>query len=147
MATDELVKISANDTTAGYLFDKIVAGTGVVITELNDAGDEDLEIQAGLVLTAEQTGTINANVNDLVLTDVSAGTATVNPPGSPSANDTFAVSDSRGNANTNNITVDFVTAGDNLHGTSQNDVINVDEAYREYVYVNGTVGWIRRSNV
>lgn len=138
--------VSANDTTEGYLFDKIVAGTGVVITELNDAGDEDLQIQAGLVLTSEQTGTINANVNDLIPVDVSAGTATVNPPASPAANDTFAVSDSRGNALTNNITVDFVTATQNLHGTSQNDVININEQYREYVYVDSTIGWIRRAN-
>ena len=50
-ASDELVKISANDTTAGYLEDKIVASEGsnttniLEITTLNDAGDEDLQLQ------------------------------------------------------------------------------------------------------
>ena len=43
--TDELVKISANDTTAGFLGVKIVGVSDeTAITELNDAGDEDLEI-------------------------------------------------------------------------------------------------------
>jgi len=42
---DELVKISANDTTAGFLGVKIVGVTDeTAITELNDGGDEDLEI-------------------------------------------------------------------------------------------------------
>lgn len=44
-ASDELVKISANDTTAGYLEDKIVAGsTKLSVTTLNDGADEDLEL-------------------------------------------------------------------------------------------------------
>jgi hypothetical protein len=42
---DELVKISANDTTAGFLGVKIVGVTDeTAITELNDGADEDLEI-------------------------------------------------------------------------------------------------------
>lgn len=49
--SDENVKVSANDTTAGYLEDKIVASNGVNSTNpleastLNDGGDEDLQIQ------------------------------------------------------------------------------------------------------
>lgn len=42
--TDEFVKVSGNDTTTGYLSDKIVAGTGITLTELNDGADEDLEV-------------------------------------------------------------------------------------------------------
>ena len=42
--TDELAKVTANDTTANYLFSKIVAGTGITINELNDGGNETLEI-------------------------------------------------------------------------------------------------------
>ena len=42
--TDELVKVSANDTTAGYLESKIVAGTGVSIATLNDGANETFEI-------------------------------------------------------------------------------------------------------
>jgi hypothetical protein len=49
--TDENVKISANDTTAGYLEDKVVVSSGANSTEilevstLNDGGNEDLQIQ------------------------------------------------------------------------------------------------------
>lgn len=42
--TDELVKVSANDTTAGYLNGKLVAGTGISLTENNNGGDETLTI-------------------------------------------------------------------------------------------------------
>lgn len=38
------VKVTSNDTTPGFLLDKIVAGVGIQITELNDAGNETLEI-------------------------------------------------------------------------------------------------------
>ena len=40
------VLVSANDTTDGYLSTKIVAGTNITITELNDGGNETLEIAA-----------------------------------------------------------------------------------------------------
>jgi hypothetical protein len=43
-ATDEKAKVSANDTTAGYLEDKIVAGNNITITTLNDGSNETLEI-------------------------------------------------------------------------------------------------------
>jgi len=41
-----LVKVSANDTTAGYLNGKLVAGTNITLVEGNDAGDETLTISA-----------------------------------------------------------------------------------------------------
>lgn len=44
--TDEKVKISSNDTTADYLNGKLVAGTGISLTEGNDGGDETLTIAA-----------------------------------------------------------------------------------------------------
>jgi hypothetical protein len=46
--TDEKVKITANDTTEGYLKDKLVAHSdgSIILTEINDAGDETLEAQA-----------------------------------------------------------------------------------------------------
>ena len=43
---DETVKVSANDSTAGYLNGKLVAGAGVTLTEGNDTGDETLTIAA-----------------------------------------------------------------------------------------------------
>jgi len=45
-AEDIRVKVSANDSANGHLLDKIVAGTNVTVTELNDGGVETLEISA-----------------------------------------------------------------------------------------------------
>ncbi|MBX4215329.1 hypothetical protein KW797_00040 [Candidatus Parcubacteria bacterium] len=42
--SDEKVKVSIDDTTAGYLLSKLAAGTGIKLTELSPAGDEDAEI-------------------------------------------------------------------------------------------------------
>ena len=44
VATDELVKVSANDTTGGYLTTKLVAGSNITLTENNDGGNETLTI-------------------------------------------------------------------------------------------------------
>lgn len=41
---DEKCKVSANDTTAGYLQGKLVAGTNITLTENNDGGNETLSI-------------------------------------------------------------------------------------------------------
>ena len=38
------VFVSSNDTTRNYLFNKIVSGTGTTVTEVNDGGDETLQI-------------------------------------------------------------------------------------------------------
>ena len=43
---DQLVKVSSNDTTAGYLNGKLVAGTGVTLTEGSDGSNETLTISA-----------------------------------------------------------------------------------------------------
>jgi hypothetical protein len=43
---DELAKVSANDTTAAYLIQKIVAGSGITINELNDGANETLLVEA-----------------------------------------------------------------------------------------------------
>jgi hypothetical protein len=42
--SDELAKVSINDTTAGYLNGKLVAADGVELTEVGDGGNETLEI-------------------------------------------------------------------------------------------------------
>lgn len=47
-STDELVKISPNDTTAGYLEDKVIGTTNkITVATLNDGGNEDLQIGIG----------------------------------------------------------------------------------------------------
>jgi len=44
--TDEKARVSANDTTSGYLNGKLVAGTGITLTELDDGSDETLRIDS-----------------------------------------------------------------------------------------------------
>jgi hypothetical protein len=64
---DSKVKVSANDTTAGSLNGKLVAGTGISLTEGNDAGNETLTIAAtgsGSGITWEEiTGATTAENN------------------------------------------------------------------------------------
>ena len=45
-ADTEKVKVSSNDTTAGFLNGKLVAGTAVTFTENNNGGNETLTIAA-----------------------------------------------------------------------------------------------------
>jgi len=45
--SDDKVKVSANDTTADELDSKLVAGTGITLTENNDGGNETLTIAQG----------------------------------------------------------------------------------------------------
>ena len=44
--TDETSKVSSNDSTAGYLNGKLVAGTNVTFTENNNGSNETLTIAA-----------------------------------------------------------------------------------------------------
>ncbi len=41
---DEKAKVSSNDTTSGYLNGKLIAGTGVLLTENGDGGNETLGV-------------------------------------------------------------------------------------------------------
>jgi len=46
-ATDEKIKVSLNDTTAGYLNSKLAVGAGLTATEAPDAGDEVFTLTVG----------------------------------------------------------------------------------------------------
>jgi len=73
--SDVLVKVSANDTTSGYLNGKLVAGTGVSLVENNDAGNETLSVNAdGLVLNnLTDVNTTAPASGDVVYYDGGAG--------------------------------------------------------------------------
>jgi hypothetical protein len=67
--TDVKVLVSSNDTTAGYLNGKLVAGSNVTFTENNDGSDETLTIAASqLSLTAAHEWTAQQNFNNTALT-------------------------------------------------------------------------------
>lgn len=67
--TDEKSKVSINDTTAGYLNGKLVAGTNITFTENNDGSNETLTIAAaggvtgftGSQNTTSPNNTVNAS--------------------------------------------------------------------------------------
>lgn len=46
--TDELIKISSNDTTADYLLSKLIAGSNITLTENNDGSNETITISANI---------------------------------------------------------------------------------------------------
>lgn len=54
---DEKVKVTSNDTTTDYLFNKVVAGPNITIVEANDGGNEKLVISssAGAVSSFDDT--------------------------------------------------------------------------------------------
>lgn len=58
--TDETAKVSSNDTTAGYLNGKLVAGTGVTLTENNNGSNETLTI-ATTVVNTDETAKVSSN--------------------------------------------------------------------------------------
>lgn len=93
---------------------------------------------------SESTNTINAVIGEILPVDVRTSVAIINPPNLPQPLDTFAITDSRANSSINNINIDFVTAGQLLHGSIQNYVMNDDSAYVEFVYINSTIGWINK---
>lgn len=70
-ATDEKAKVSSNDTTPGYLDGKLVAGSGITLTQNNDGGNgrilqarrrtvvrTELRAQQGLVAVKGREGHI-----------------------------------------------------------------------------------------
>lgn len=68
---DEKTKVSANDTTPGYLNGKLVAGEGIDLTEVDDAGNETLSI------VCEDATTSNKGVSELATTaEMTTGTST-----------------------------------------------------------------------
>jgi hypothetical protein len=44
VTTDNKVSVSPDDTTPGFLEDKLTAGTGIILTEINGGGNENLEV-------------------------------------------------------------------------------------------------------
>ena len=58
---DIRVKVSGNDLSNGYLVEKVVAGTNITVTELNDGGVETLQISASGGNTDEQ---VKVSAND-----------------------------------------------------------------------------------
>jgi Domain of unknown function DUF11 len=74
-ATDEKARVSVNDTTSGFLNGKLVAGSGIILTENNDGANETLTIAA----TAPASSNVQAVDTPSINTTVS-GTGTLVDP-------------------------------------------------------------------
>ena len=91
--TNDAVKVSANDTTAGFLNGKLVAGSNITFTENNDGGSETLTINAagGGTVDTVQAGTgISVDATDPANPIVSSTVVDTNDAVKVSANDTTA---------------------------------------------------------
>lgn len=98
--------------------------------------------ETALTTATEETANFTAVVDNLHPVDCSAGVITVTPPATPADGQKFALVDSRASSATNNITVDFATAGQNLYGSLDTFVFNEDGSYVEFKYINSVIGWI-----
>ncbi|MDJ0652500.1 MAG: hypothetical protein QNJ27_05805 [Simkaniaceae bacterium] len=95
-----------------------------------------------LVINAEQSANFTATVGNLEPVDCTSAAITVTPPAAPSPGDRFAVVDSRANSATNNIIVDFASAGQNFYGTTDTFGFNEDGAYVTFKYLSAVIGWV-----
>lgn len=154
-------KIQFRDTTIEFSIDEIGGNTGSFFIDDNRSVPEGIIydgdysatfvdrslVDKGYVdkdkLQTEVTSADTAVLYNILPVNSTGGAITVTPPATPASGQWFAVSDSRGQAGTNNITIDFTTAGDNLHGSSANYIMNVDYDFVRFTYVNATVGWIK----
>lgn len=153
-------RIIFRDTVLELSIDEIGGNTGAFFIDDNRTVPEGITYDADYSATFTARSLIDKEYadKDQVMTEITtsdtaefynilpvnttSGAVTVTPPATPSAGDWFAVSDSRGNAGTNNITVDFTTAAVNFHGGSADHVINANKGFARFTYVNSTVGWI-----
>ena len=112
-------------------------------TTRNLEAEGNLEFRHNLAAEVDSTenDTLQAVVYQIVLVDTDSGSVVVLPPAAPVAGDWFAVDDSRSNANTNPIKVEFGSA--KYHGTTTDLTINGAKASGTLVYVNAAVGWIK----
>lgn len=115
--TDELVGVSDNDTTPGYLLDKFVAGTNITLTENNDGGNETITIDAAgggggndelaavsandttpdylfnkIAVSGEAKKSIsNPSGDEFLVISSGVGITAENTSGNPTASDTFLI--------------------------------------------------------
>lgn len=77
LGTDELVKVSLNDTTGGYLNGKLIQGSGILLTENNDGGDETFTVSHADTSSVTNLDTSTAQVIDTLTFDTFGHVQTV----------------------------------------------------------------------
>lgn len=133
-ADTEKVKVSSNDTTAGFLNGKLVAGTNISLTEGSDGGDETLTAAfSGTISTAQigATQVTGAKLNTDVITGQTAETTVAD-------DDLVLVSDTSASAALKKMTVANLTANAGLSGwsSSSGNLLSSDASKGIYLGVN-----------
>jgi len=163
--SDELSKVSVNDTTPGFLNGKLVSGTGITLTENNDGANETLTIaydsaasdqnlfstiavsgQSNVVAdTATDTLTLVAGTNVTITTNAGTDEITINSAaggaGDPDQNLWETVSGDSGSAVANTITDTLTIAGgDGITTAVSGDTLTItnDDAQIYNTFVNIT---------
>ena len=97
-------------------------------------------VKSGPKTWTEESGTHTAVAGEKLFVDVSSAIATVTLPASPTMGDEVRVIDATGNCATNNITIN--RNGNNINGTADNLVLNINRAAIGLAYYNSTQGWV-----
>ena len=130
---DENVKVSANDTTASTLDNKLVAGANITLTENNDGGNETLTIASTASGADENVGVSANDTTPGKLTDkLVAGSNITLTENNDGGNETLTIDAAGGGGTDENVAVSAndttpgnllakLTAGTNITLTEQND--------------------------
>ena len=85
-----------------------------------------------------------AVAGDQIFCDTSSAILTVTLPASPSTGDEVTIVDSRGNFNSNNVTVG--RNGSNIMSAASDDALDVNGQSSTLIYLDGTRGWAYKNN-
>lgn len=133
MAVVKPLKLNA----AGFVEE--IGGTDTISAAVAPGGGPVLSAPSPEVVNS---GNYTAVVGEVSQSNSTLGARTVTAPSSPAINDRFAVVDARATSATNNITINFTTTSQNLYGSIQNYVLNVNGGYVEFIFMGASTGWI-----
>lgn len=130
-ATDEKSKVSSNDTTAGYLNGKLVAGANVTLTENNNGGNETLTIAANFTDADDKVKVSAADTTPAFLdTKLLAGSNITLTKGNVGGNETYTVAANVPVTSVNtqtgavNLTAANVGAAATVHTHAASDIVS-----------------------
>ncbi len=133
VGNDELVKVSSNDLSSDFLLNKLSAGTDISITELNDGGNETVQISS-TASTTDELAKVSSNdtTADFLTNKIVAGSNITINELNDGSNETLQIianispnTDENVKVSSNDTTSDFLlnklVAGNNIDITENND--------------------------
>jgi len=131
-----------NAKLAGSIANDKLANSSVTLngTAVSLGGTADI----GTQWQAEKTASFTAVAGEGYFINTTGGAVTVTLPASPSVGDEVDIVDSRGQFNTNSVTVNRNSS--NIEGSAANATLNNVNTKKKYVYSGATQGWIAVNN-